>query len=166
MPERDLVVVGGSAGSLAPLTTVMQALSPRYPACVLVVVHRSPDGPGNLARILARASHLPVSVARDGFPLQRGVFVSPADHHLVVTPDRMLVTRGPKENGFRPAIDPLFRSAASVHGPRAVGVVLSGALDDGANGLYEIKLKGGLCRRRLLNRRNRQPKRQIRFGGF
>ena len=144
MPGRDLVVVGGSAGSLGPLITVMNGLPPRFSACVLVVVHGSADSPGNLARILERESQLPVSVAANGLPLERGVFVSPPDHHLLVTADTMLVTRGPKENGFRPAIDPLFRTAALAHGPRVVGVVLSGALDDGANGLHEIKTKGGL----------------------
>jgi two-component system chemotaxis response regulator CheB len=112
---------------------------------VLVVVHGSPWGPGNLAPILERMSHVPVSVAVNGLPLQRGVFVAPPDRHVVVADGKMLVTHGPKENGFRPAIDPLFRTAALAYGSRVIGVVLSGALDDGAYGLNEIKAKGGLA---------------------
>jgi len=100
---------------------------------------------GTLSKILGRSSQLPISIADDGQPMQPGVFVAPVDHHLIVTPDAMRVTRGPKENGFRPAIDPLFRTAAQAYGPRVVGVLLSGALDDGVYGLSEIKAHGGLA---------------------
>jgi len=142
--RRDLIVVGGSAGSLAPLLTVLGGLPHSFDACILVVIHRSSDSPGNLARVLERASHLPVSVAIDGQAIERGVFVAPLDHHLVVIPDTVRVTLGPKENGFRPAIDPLFRTAARAYGSRVIGIVLSGGLDDGAVGLSEIKANGGL----------------------
>ena len=123
---------------------VLQQLPESFPACVLVVVYRSPSGPGNLVRILERVSQLPVSVAIDGLPIQPGVFVSPPDHHLTVTSHSMSVTWGPKENGCRPAINPLLRTAASAYGTKVVGVVLSGAVDHGAYGLREIKMRGGL----------------------
>src|SRR5262245_41214752 len=103
MPGHDVIVVGGSAGSLRPLTTLVQGLPPSFSACVLGVVHGSSEHPGsNLARILKRTSHLPVSVAVDGLPLRPGVFVAPPDRHIVVADGQMLVTLGPKENGFRP----------------------------------------------------------------
>jgi two-component system, chemotaxis family, protein-glutamate methylesterase/glutaminase len=145
MPQRDLIVVGGSAGSLSPLITLVQGLPPSLQSCVLIVVHSTPDGPGYLARILGRVSHLPVLIAREGQSVQPGVFVAPPDHHLIVTPGTMHVTMGPKENGFRPAIDPLFRTAAYAYESRVIGVVLSGALDDGSYGLTEIKAKHGLA---------------------
>ena len=144
MPGRDVVVIGGSAGSLAPLTVLLTDLPASFQACVLVVVHSSAESPGHLARILGRDSRVPVSLAVDGQPLERGVFVGPPDHHLIVTQGTMHVTLGPKENGFRPAIDPLFRTAAHSCGSRVIGVVLSGALDDGACGLNDIKANGGL----------------------
>src|SRR5262245_33733544 len=101
MPGHNLIVIGGSAGSLGPLTAVLQDLPPSFPACVLVVVHGSPQSPGNLARVLERTSHLSVSVALDGMPLRPGIFVAPPDEHLLVARGRMLLTLGPKENGFR-----------------------------------------------------------------
>jgi two-component system, chemotaxis family, protein-glutamate methylesterase/glutaminase len=144
MPGRDVIVVGGSAGSLAPLITLVQRLPRSFPACVLVVVHSSADSAGGVARILERDAHVPISIASDGDLIRPGVFVAPPDHHLVVTDGHMRVTHGPKENGFRPAIDPLFRTAADAYGPRVIGVLLSGALDDGEYGLSAIKASGGL----------------------
>jgi len=143
--RRDLVVIGGSAGGLASLITLVEGLPPSFPACVLVVLHVSSESEGNLARILKRATHLPVAVAVDGQAIERGIFVAPLDHHLVVTPGQVRVTHGPKENGFRPAIDPLFRTAATAYESRVIGVVLSGGLDDGTYGLKEIKAHGGLA---------------------
>src|SRR5262245_49959870 len=103
MPGRDVIVIGGSAGSLGPLTVLLTDLPASFQACVLVAVHSSAESPGYLARILDRDSRLPVSFAVDGQPLERGVFVAPPDHHLVVGPGGVHVTLGPKENGFRPA---------------------------------------------------------------
>jgi two-component system, chemotaxis family, protein-glutamate methylesterase/glutaminase len=144
MPGRDLVVIGGSAGSLAPLIMVVRTLPPSFRACVLVVLHSSPDPPGNLRRILERVSYLPVVDAKDEQEIERGIFLARADQHLIVTPGRIRLTSGPKENGFRPAIDPLFRTAAKACGSRVIGVILSGALDDGVYGLREIKARDGL----------------------
>ncbi len=144
-PERDLVVIGGSAGSLAPLTTVIGALPASFRACVLVVVHSPAEPTGNLTRILERVSHLPVAIAKDEQEIQPGIFLARPDQHLIVTsPGQIRLTSGPKENGFRPAIDPLFRTAAKACGSRVIGVILSGALDDGVYGLREIKARDGL----------------------
>src|SRR5688572_18129818 len=144
MPGRILVVIGGSAGSLTPLTSVLQGLPASFSACVLIVVHSSPESAGGLAKVLSRSSHIPVTMATEGRPIERGIFVAPPNHHLIVTPGRMHVTLGPKENGFRPAVDPLFRTAAHAYESLVIGVILSGALDDGAYGMSEIKAAGGL----------------------
>ena len=145
MRGRDLIVVGGSAGSFAPLSTLVRALPSSLQACVLIVVHSSSESMGTLSKILGRSSQLPISIAEDGQSIEPGVFVAPVDQHLIVTPEAVRVTRGPKENGFRPAVDPLFRTAAEAYGPRVIGVLLSGALDDGVYGLSEIKAHGGLA---------------------
>jgi two-component system chemotaxis response regulator CheB len=142
--RRDIVVIGASAGGLQPLTTILSRLPSSLPACVLVVMH-SGEASAGLPGILARSSALPVSFAKTG-PLVSGrVFVAPPDFHLLVTADGLNVVHGPLENGFRPAIDPLFRTAGREHGPRVVGVVLSGALSDGTHGLSVIKRYGGVA---------------------
>jgi two-component system chemotaxis response regulator CheB len=106
----------------------------------------APSAPGYLAGILAKAGPLPVSFPADGEAIASGrIYVAPPDHHLLLEPGRMRVVRGPKENRHRPAVDPLFRSAAWAYGPRVVGVVLSGTLDDGAAGLWAIKSCGGVA---------------------
>jgi two-component system, chemotaxis family, protein-glutamate methylesterase/glutaminase len=144
MPNRDIVVVGGSAGGLEVLRTIVAGLPEDLSASVFVVLHCAPDAPGLLAEILDRAGTLPVTHAVDGGRIERGrVYVAPPDRHIVLEPGVMRLTRGPKENRFRPAVDPLFRSAAQVYGPRAVGVILSGRLDDGTAGLLAIKQLGG-----------------------
>jgi two-component system chemotaxis response regulator CheB len=97
-----------------------------------------------LPRVLERAGPLPACNPDDGDRIEPGrIYVAPNDHHILLEKGYVRVTRGPKENRFRPAIDPLFRSAAYIYGPRAVGVVLTGALDDGTSGLWAIKLRGG-----------------------
>jgi two-component system chemotaxis response regulator CheB len=144
--EHDLIVIGGSAGALEPLSTILGGLSSTFPAAVCVVMHTPPDSNSVLTEILARSTVLPVAYAMDSAPLVRGrVFVAPPDHHLVIHAGALSVHQGPRENGFRPAIDPLFRSAARVYGPRVIGVVLSGAMDDGTFGLAAIKEAGGLA---------------------
>jgi two-component system chemotaxis response regulator CheB len=109
-------------------------------------MHTSPQSPGVLPDILGRATQLPVTHPRNGERLRDGhIFVAPPDCHLIVEPGVLRVTKGPKENRFRPAIDPLFRSAAQVYGPAAIGVVLTGSLDDGTAGLWAIKRLGGIA---------------------
>ena len=144
--RRDIVVIGASAGGIAALTDVMRGLPENFPAAIFLVVHTSPDNPGVLPQILRRAGALPVEFARDGEPIVSGrVYVAPPDHHLLLKRDRVRVVRGPKENGFRPAVDPLFRTAAATHGARVIGVVLSGGLNDGTHGLADIVERGGVA---------------------
>ena len=107
-------------------------------------MHTSPESPGILDDILSRAGPLPAVMARNGERLRDGViYVAPPDRHLLIEPGTVRVTKGPKEHRFRPAVDPLFRSAAQVYGPAVIGVVLTGNLDDGTAGLWAIKQLGG-----------------------
>jgi two-component system chemotaxis response regulator CheB len=146
MPQRDIVVIGGSAGGLPALTELMAHLPPQFDACVLVVMHTSAGSDGVLPIIVARATTLPVQFASDRDPIQSGrIYIAPADHHMIVAADGIRVVQGPAENGFRPAIDPLFRTAARAFGPRVIGVVLSGALADGTYGLSMVKHLGGIA---------------------
>lgn len=122
----------------------MRDLPTNLTAPIVVVLHSSPESPGIVGEILNRIGTVPAANAEDGERLTPGrIYVAPPDYHVIVEPGVIRLTRGPKENRFRPAIDPLFRSAASVYGPMAVGVILSGDLDDGTAGLLAIKQLGG-----------------------
>ncbi|MBV8518980.1 MAG: chemotaxis protein CheB [Acidobacteria bacterium] len=144
MPGKDIIVIGASAGGIEALRSVFGSLPADFPASIFVVLHTSPDSPGVLAHIFAEAGPLPVKYAVHGERIEPGwIYVARADHHMLVAPGKIELTRGPRENRFRPAIDPLFRSAAQTYGPRVVGVILSGGLDDGVNGLWTIKQLGG-----------------------
>lgn len=141
---RELVVVGGSAGGVETLRSLVGKLPADLPAAVLVVVHIPATAASGLAGILSRAGSLPARQAVDGEEPRRGhIYVAPPDHHLMVRGGRLSLVRGPRESGHRPAVDPLFRSAAQEYGPNCVGVVLSGSLDDGAAGLAVIARAGG-----------------------
>jgi two-component system chemotaxis response regulator CheB len=143
-PATRLVVIGASAGGLAPLRTIVEALPPDFPAAVLAVIHVASTGTSVLPQILDRASHLEVLPADEAHEIRPGrLIVAPPDRHLVVEDGHVNTNRGPRENGHRPALDPLFRSAAAAYGPACCGVVLSGARDDGTAGLAEIKRQGG-----------------------
>lgn len=139
--------MAASAGGVEALTAVLATLPAETPAVILVVLHVAPVVPSVFPAIIARHSQLPARHPDDGELLTAGtVYVAPPDHHLLVSADgRAVVQQGPRENGHRPAADPLFRSVAAVYGRRAVGVVLSGALDDGAAGLAAIKQAGGFA---------------------
>jgi two-component system chemotaxis response regulator CheB len=143
--NRDIVVIGASAGGLAALSAIVRRWPRNLPASVFVVIHTAPQSPGYLADILTRLGSLRARYAADGELFAPGViYIAPADHHLLIEPAQtMRVVRGPRENWARPAIDPLFRSAALGFGRRVIGVVLSGGLDDGTAGLRAIKLCGG-----------------------
>ncbi len=144
MPACDIVVVGGSAGALEPFRSIAGALPRDLPVAVFMVMHLSPDFPSTLDRILDRAGPLKAVQASDGEPIRYGhIYVAPPDRHLVLEDGRVRVQSGPRENRHRPAIDPLFRSAARVYGPRVTGVVVSGYLDDGAAGLLAVRARGG-----------------------
>ena len=143
---RNIVVVGASSGGIEALSALLALLPADFPAAIFVVVHVSADSPGVLPRILARAGALPVETAKNGGAILSGrVYVAPPDRHLLLEHGSIRITRGPKENRFRPAIDPLFRSAAQAYGEQVIGVVLSGSLDDGTAGLWAIKDRGGLA---------------------
>ncbi|MEV6877363.1 chemotaxis protein CheB [Amycolatopsis sp. NPDC051128] len=144
--RRNLVVVGASAGGVEALRSVMSALPADFPATVVVTMHLGPGTHSALARILDRAGPLPATTARHGGALEPGtVHVAPPDRHLLTDDGVLVLTQGPTEDGHRPAINATFRSAALTGGPRVIGVILSGALDDGAAGLRAIVDRGGLA---------------------
>lgn len=144
--HRDIVVIGASAGGLPAVIEIAKGLPADFPAAVFVVIHTSPDSPGVLPTLLRRASRLSSARAEDRQQIRRGwIYVAPPDHHLLIKRAHIRVVRGPKENGFRPAIDPLFRTAAHTYGPRVIGVVLSGGLNDGTHGLLQITERGGVA---------------------
>ena len=143
--RRELVVVGGSAGALEALNELLSRLPQDFSAPILLVLHIPNEYPSHLEEILGRAGPLPVKEVRRDERLQPGtVYVAPPDHHLLVEDSRAEVSKGPRENRHRPAIDPLFRTAARAYGPRTIGVILSGTLDDGSSGLMAVKMVGGL----------------------
>jgi two-component system, chemotaxis family, protein-glutamate methylesterase/glutaminase len=147
MASRDVVVIGASAGGVEALKRLVNGLPPHFPATIFAVLHVAPHSPGYLPEILARAGPLPATHAQDNERFERGrIYVAPPDHHLVVeSPGRIRLTRGPRENRSRPAIDPLFRSAALAFGRRVIGVLLSGHLNDGTAGLRAVKIFGGIA---------------------
>jgi two-component system, chemotaxis family, protein-glutamate methylesterase/glutaminase len=145
-PGRDIVVIGASTGGIEALQRLVGGLPPELPAAVFVVQHLSATSRGYLPQILARARPLPAAHAQDRDPIRLGrIVVAPPDVHVLLADGRFQVYHGPKEHGLRPAIDPLFRSAARVFGPRVVRVILSGLRDDGTAGLIAVKLAGGLA---------------------
>jgi two-component system, chemotaxis family, protein-glutamate methylesterase/glutaminase len=146
MNSENIIVVGASAGGFEAIKTLVKGLPKDLPASVFIVWHMSPDVRGILPQVLNRFEMLPAAHAFDGEEIADGrIYVAPPDRHLVLEGGRMRVTRGPKENRFRPAVDPLFRSAAQSYGPNVIGIILSGALDDGSSGLWTVKQKGGIA---------------------
>src|SRR5215213_3128980 len=142
--QRDVVVIGASAGGVDALLKTVADLPPELPAAVFVVVHLASGRESVLHSILDRSGPMLVTAAEHGERFERGhVYVAPADAHMLLADGRITLSRGPRENGHRPAIDPLFRSAARAFGHRVVGVILSGTLDDGTYGLRLVKGHGG-----------------------
>jgi two-component system chemotaxis response regulator CheB len=146
LPARAarIAVVGASAGGVEALTAMVRGLSGDAPLAVLVVLHMPTGASSRLPEILSRAGPLPARFAEHGMEPEPGVIhVARPDRHLTLAGDRIALLDGPRENGFRPAIDPLFRSAARAVGPATIGVILSGTMDDGVAGLAAIEAIGG-----------------------
>jgi two-component system, chemotaxis family, protein-glutamate methylesterase/glutaminase len=141
---RDIVVIGASAGGVPALDAIIQRFPPELPASILVVLHLASGGNSLLSSILKRMGQLPAAVPDSRERLERGhIYVAPPDRHMLVLGNDVRLTGGPRENGHRPAVDPLFRSAARTYGPRVIAVVLSGTLDDGSAGAAMVRDRGG-----------------------
>jgi two-component system chemotaxis response regulator CheB len=147
LSDQRIVVIGASAGGVDALKSLVRQLPPDFPAPICIVLHIPPNSPSLLAHILSREGTLPAKEAADGESYENGtIYVAPPDKHLLIASDGKLRTvEGPPKNLHRPAIDALFRSAADVLGRNVVGVVLTGALNDGTAGLYAIKQQGGIA---------------------
>ena len=144
MHKRDIVVVGTSAGGVEALQTLVQGLPQDYPGTIFVVLHVGRHTV--MPEILNRRSKIPVLSAVDGDRFKPNhIYLAPPDRHLLLRDGQIQLSAGPPENGHRPGIDPLFRSAARAHRERVVGVILTGALDDGAAGLYLVKSRNGVA---------------------
>jgi two-component system chemotaxis response regulator CheB len=143
---HDIIVIGTSSGGVDVLTRLVSTLPESLPAAVFVVLHVRPDAPSLLPAILNRAGQMPAAHAVDAEPIRTGrIYIAPPGMQMYVHARRVAVERGPRENMHRPAIDPTFRTAAHHHGPRVIGVIASGALDDGTAGLHAVKEAGGIA---------------------
>jgi two-component system, chemotaxis family, protein-glutamate methylesterase/glutaminase len=146
MPNRDIIVIGTSAGGVEALTQLVKRLPADLPAAIFVAIHFPAQSTSVLPAILTRLGSLPAIHPNDQDPIRSSViYIAPPDYHLLLLPRQIRLSRGPRENGHRPAIDTMFRSAARTHGKRVIGVILTGALDDGTAGLSVIKARGGVA---------------------
>jgi two-component system, chemotaxis family, protein-glutamate methylesterase/glutaminase len=146
MPRRDIVVIGASAGGVEAAIQLVQRLPANLHAALFFVIHVPANGTSVLPQILTRKGNLHALHPHDKQAIVHGhIYIAPPDHHLLVKRDMVRITRGPRENGHRPAIDPLFRTAAREYTTRVIGVVLTGMLDDGTAGLAAIKECGGIA---------------------
>lgn len=143
---HDIIVIGTSAGGLEALDSLVGQLPTDLPSAIFIVQHLAPENTGiALLQRLGKHRAFQCALAVDGEKFHPGrIYIGPADHHLLVKKDHVLVTKGARENRYRPGIDPLFRSAAATHGPHVIAVLLTGELDDGAVGLMAVKKCGGV----------------------
>jgi two-component system chemotaxis response regulator CheB len=143
---HDVLVIGASAGGIEVLIELASQLPADYPGSVFVTVHIPAWYPSELPAILDRRGALRAKHPVQNEPIQYGhIYVAPPDHHLLIRPGHIQLSRGPKENRFRPAIDPMFRTAAQSYGNKVAGLILSGVLEDGAAGLWKVKKCGGVA---------------------
>ena len=143
--RRDVIVIGGSAGAVQSLQRLLRALPADLPAVIGIVLHRSPHFVSKLAQLFQRGSALSILEPGQGEGIShRRVFIAPRDQHMQFVDGEIHVNRGPKQHFTRPAVDPLFISAAEAYGPRVVGILLSGGGDDGTSGLIAIKAREGI----------------------
>jgi two-component system chemotaxis response regulator CheB len=146
MPNRDVLTIGTSAGGVEALIYLARKLPAGFQASVFVTIHLSSDFPSSLDSLLSQAGALPAAFAIDGETVRRGrIYIAPPAHHLILDDDRIVLGSGPRENSARPAVDPMMRSAGVCCGGRAIGVVLTGAMGDGASGLWALKECGGIA---------------------
>jgi two-component system chemotaxis response regulator CheB len=144
MVPRNIIVIGASAGGFEAIQQVVSGFQTDLPAAVFITLHQFERGPGLMPQILNRAGPLLAAYPWEESPIEQGrIYVAPPDYHLILTPDSVQLSHGPKENLHRPCINTMFRSAAAAHGERVAGVLLTGLLDDGAAGLWEIQQRGG-----------------------
>jgi two-component system chemotaxis response regulator CheB len=144
LEKGRIIVIGASAGGFEAIKKLVEGLPKDFDASIFIVWHMSPDVRGVLPEVLNRVNTIHAAHAYDGEEIKPGrIYVAPPDHHLLIEEGKVLATHGPKENRFRPAVDPLFRSAAYTYGSRVIGIILSGALDDGTAGLWTVKHYGG-----------------------
>jgi two-component system, chemotaxis family, protein-glutamate methylesterase/glutaminase len=142
--KHDIVVIGASAGGLTALQEFIAALPADLSAAFFVVLHMPAGWKTHIPELLTEPGKLAVKLAEDGAPVRAGtLLLAPPDHHLILKDGYVKVTHGPRENFWRPSIDVLFRSAAVAYGPRVIGIIMSGLLDDGTAGLVAIKRCGG-----------------------
>lgn len=145
MPGHDIIAIGGSAGGLEALRDLIKSLPDVLPAAVFVVLHTPPDKPSLLPTLLNQCGDLLALHPADGTPIRNGcIYIAPPNHHMLLEGPIVRIVHGPRENRSRPAVDPLFRSAAACYGPRVVGIILSGSLDDGTAGLLAVRRHGGV----------------------
>ncbi|RYG49224.1 MAG: chemotaxis protein CheB [Chitinophagaceae bacterium] len=146
VPRQRVIVMGASAGGFEAFKTVIKGLPADFPIPIFIVWHMSPDIRGILPQVLNKENDIFAAHAYDNEAIRPNrIYVAPPDHHLLIEEGRVKITKGPKENRFRPAVDPLFRSAAYTYGNHVIGIILSGALDDGTAGLWRIKHNGGIA---------------------
>lgn len=145
MPRRDIVVIGASAGGVEALQHLVRHLPADFPGSIFVVLHISPRAKSFLPHLLSKSGPLPAEHPADGESIQPGrIYVAPPDHHLVIERGHVHLSMGPKEQHHRPCINVMFRSAALAYGDRVAAVVLTGELDDGTAGLWEVSRRGGV----------------------
>ena len=141
-----IIVAGASAGGVESLMAFTASLPADFNAPIFIVMHIPPNYVSKLPEILSRNGPLPARHPKDGEKFKPGhIYVAPPDRHMLIEDDRVIITRGPKENRNRPSVDALFRSAAYYYREKVIGIVLSGALDDGTSGLWNVKRMGGIA---------------------